>query len=307
MTGQQAQPRFKIKPFRRVVQTLVFAVLIAVPHSSRNPVEWAPSRIIQGQIPAPATFNIFGDTWNFEINGLQFAHPLSFVDTWLSAQIIYLPLLVAAIIPLALILGSLLFPMRGQILLGLGNSVAVLLVFLVAPNLNMPDAVRVCGIFVVTSVLLIIGTQFRDALERKRLDELRAVNLELQAMQATLEQRVTERTQNAVSAGQAAEHARQLAEIARQAMEEQVWISNGQVKLNQAIHGEQDLPTLAENITRLLCQYLDAQVGALYLRQEDWLELAGGYAYTPGESAAQRFEIGEGLVGEAAAQKRPSY
>ncbi|HER63426.1 MAG TPA: 4Fe-4S binding protein, partial [Desulfobacteraceae bacterium] len=102
MTEQPAQAKFKVKPYRRILQILVLGVLLIVPFSTQNPTDWAPSRIIQGQIPAPATFSIFGDTWNFEINGFRLAHPLSFFDTWLSARLIYLPLLVAALIPLGL-------------------------------------------------------------------------------------------------------------------------------------------------------------------------------------------------------------
>ena len=84
------------------MQLLVLAVLVLVPYSSQNPIDWAPSRIIQGQIPAPATFNIFEDTWSFEINSFCLANPLSVLDTWLSAKVIYIPLLTAALIPLGL-------------------------------------------------------------------------------------------------------------------------------------------------------------------------------------------------------------
>lgn len=93
---------WKIKPLRRLTQLMVLALLILVPWFSQNPADWSPSRIIQGQIPAPATLDISGDTWAFTVNGFELAHPLAFVDAWISAKIVYLPLLAAMLIPLAM-------------------------------------------------------------------------------------------------------------------------------------------------------------------------------------------------------------
>lgn len=86
------------------MQVLLLAFLVYVPIGSQNPVDWAPSRIVQGQIPEPAAFNLTGDTWALEINGFDLAHPLAFLDTWASGKVIYLPLFVSMLIPLALTL-----------------------------------------------------------------------------------------------------------------------------------------------------------------------------------------------------------
>lgn len=102
MKAQPAEAKSKVKPFRRVLQILVLAALVLIPLGSQNPGDWAPSRIVQGQIPAPATLNISGDTWHFQINGFTLAHPMAFIDTWLSAHVIYLPIFVAVLLPLAL-------------------------------------------------------------------------------------------------------------------------------------------------------------------------------------------------------------
>ncbi|MGW8162019.1 MAG: 4Fe-4S binding protein, partial [Desulfobulbales bacterium] len=102
MSAQQTEAKLKVKPYRRVIQILVLAGLVLIPLGSQNPCDWAPSRIVQGQIPAPATLNISGDTWNFQINGFSLSHPLAFIDNWLSAHIIYLPIFAAALIPLGL-------------------------------------------------------------------------------------------------------------------------------------------------------------------------------------------------------------
>lgn len=101
-----------------------------------------------------------------------------------------------------------------------------------------------------------------------------------------------------------AETAREEAETARQMMEVQVWQTTGQAELNNQIRGEQDIPTLANNIVRQLCNYLGAHIGALYIANADDLELAGSYAYSLAEGHG-RFRFGEGLVGQAAAEKTP--
>jgi ferredoxin-type protein NapH len=49
-------------------------------------------------------FNLVGDTWSFEINNFEFTHPLAFFDTLISSNVIYLPLLISVLIPLALTL-----------------------------------------------------------------------------------------------------------------------------------------------------------------------------------------------------------
>jgi transcriptional regulator with GAF, ATPase, and Fis domain len=121
----------------------------------------------------------------------------------------------------------------------------------------------------------------------------------LQAAQETLEARVHERTA-------AAELALQEAETARATLETQMWFATGEAELNEAMHGEQEIPQLAQNITIHLCRYLQIPIGALYLlnNQHMRLELAGAFAYRPAPDAPTSFRIGEGLVGEAAQQRR---
>ncbi|GAB4345614.1 MAG: quinol dehydrogenase ferredoxin subunit NapH [Desulfobulbaceae bacterium] len=90
----------RIRPLRRIVQLLVLATVVLVPFFSGNPAHWAPSRIIQGQVPPPATLNVSGDTWSFAVGSVHLAHPLALFDGWVSGHVLYLPLLTAALIPL---------------------------------------------------------------------------------------------------------------------------------------------------------------------------------------------------------------
>jgi len=97
--------------------------------------------------------------------------------------------------------------------------------------------------------------------------------------------------------------ARKDAEAANRSLATQMWQTAGQALLNERMRGEQDVPTLAGNVVDQLCAYLDAQVGALYVMEEEVLKLAGTYAYRR-ENSSKQFRVGESLVGQAALKKR---
>lgn len=119
---------------------------------------------------------------------------------------------------------------------------------------------------------------------------------DLQTAQATLEAQVGERTHTV-------ELARREAEAARQAIEAQMWYTTGQAQLSEVMRGEQELAELAEAIIRHLCHYLDVPTGAFFVSTDlQTLNLLGRYA--PADTSRQtRFEVGQGIVGEAARHK----
>lgn len=90
--------------WRRLVQIAVLGMLVMIPFYSQNPNSWSPSRIIQGQLPPPATFALSGDTWSFAIGDFRLTHPVAFLESWVSAKVVYLPLLIATLLPLAMTL-----------------------------------------------------------------------------------------------------------------------------------------------------------------------------------------------------------
>ncbi len=150
----------------------------------------------------------------------------------------------------------------------------------------------------------LVNHRMRESLHRVRRNEraLRETNAQLQAARDSLEKKVEERTHNV-------EAARMEAETARQTVEAQMWQTVGQALLNKQMRGEQTLTALADNVIRQLCQYLDAQVGALYMLQSDspmeqTLLRVGSYAYTRRHVTGDTFALGEGLVGQAALEKR---
>ncbi|GEL72169.1 response regulator [Myxococcus virescens] len=86
----------------------------------------------------------------------------------------------------------------------------------------------------------------------------------------------------------------------------QAWMQQGQSLLSAAMQGEQRLEQLGDNVLRLLAEYLDAQVGALYLADEaERFRRFAGYALPatfPNSGAV--LQPGEGLVGQALKHRR---
>ncbi|MDY6953948.1 MAG: GAF domain-containing protein, partial [Thermodesulfobacteriota bacterium] len=94
----------------------------------------------------------------------------------------------------------------------------------------------------------------------------------------------------------------------REATEEQDhqnWLKTGHSELNDRLRGEQDIPSLAQNVVTFLAEYLDVKIGALYLcHDKDALQLVGTYAYNRRRHASNQITFGEGLVGQAALEKK---
>ena len=134
---------------------------------------------------------------------------------------------------------------------------------------------------------------------------------QIQGLIENLEAQVAARTQRAESARKEAEEARTEAEQAKKEIEKanetlevQMWQSAGLAELNDKTRGQLDIPALAKNIIQQLCQYLQVQVGAMYIREDSALNLVGSYAYANGDSAGS-YKVGEGLVGQAALDRKP--
>jgi hypothetical protein len=71
--------------------------------------------------------------------------------------------------------------------------------------------------------------------------------------------------------------------------EGRVWQSTGLTSLNNVMQGEQDIPTLSDNVITQLCEYLGALVGALYIKEYHHLKLVGTYAYVRRINLANEF------------------
>jgi GAF domain-containing protein len=75
-----------------------------------------------------------------------------------------------------------------------------------------------------------------------------------------------------------------------------------------AVKGEKDILVTG---LQAICKQLDAGQGAIYAALEEdgkrKIELKGGYALSIGESTIIRYEFGEGLIGQSAANGKTLY
>ncbi len=92
--------------------------------------------------------------------------------------------------------------------------------------------------------------------------------------------------------------------IVSRKVESQNKIRAGLIELNEKMGGDQSLSSLAKNVIEKISEFLDAKVGALYLTDESGLlRLESGFAFQPANGVGSEFKPGEGLVGQAAAQR----
>ncbi len=90
-----------------------------------------------------------------------------------------------------------------------------------------------------------------------------------------------------------------------EALEQQAWYRTGQTQLSDSIIGELALPALGQGVLNFLSRYIDAAVGALYVVQDGKLQRVAEYAYDPEHlQSARTLEVGSGLVGQAALERR---
>ncbi|HSH05663.1 MAG TPA: response regulator [Anaerolineae bacterium] len=87
--------------------------------------------------------------------------------------------------------------------------------------------------------------------------------------------------------------------------EKQIWLAQGKTSLHDGMRGQQTVMMLAQNVIRQLCQYLDAPVGTIYLKEDDAYHLVGSYAYVRRKNVSGVVAAGEGLVGQAILEKSP--
>jgi len=82
------------------------------------------------------------------------------------------------------------------------------------------------------------------------------------------------------------------------------WLLSGNFELNEKIRGEREPGELAQAVIDQLCNYLKAQIGVIYLFENGLLNLAGSYAFHSRKQNTNVIKPGEGLVGQAALEKK---
>lgn len=85
----------------------------------------------------------------------------------------------------------------------------------------------------------------------------------------------------------------------------QDWEKAGETELNACMRGEHDLQALCEKIIQFLAVKMKAGVGAIYTLEENrLLQMKGSYAFKKRKSLSNTFKLGEGLVGQAALERK---
>ena len=83
------------------------------------------------------------------------------------------------------------------------------------------------------------------------------------------------------------------------------WIKTGLTELNYTLRGEKDTVGLAQEVIGYLARYLNAQIGAICLADdEQTLTMVGSYAYSERKGNRNQIRWGEGLIGQAALEKQ---
>lgn len=86
--------------------------------------------------------------------------------------------------------------------------------------------------------------------------------------------------------------------------EYQDWLKSGRSMLVDRMRGEQDISELSTNIITFIAEYINAQVGALYINDNDVFRIGGSYAFSNRDNLPDEFKPGEGLIGQAALEKQ---
>ncbi|MGH1392824.1 MAG: response regulator [Trichormus sp.] len=88
---------------------------------------------------------------------------------------------------------------------------------------------------------------------------------------------------------------------------EQDWLKTNLAKFTQMLQGQRDLETVSKLILSQLAPLVGAQHGVFYLmeagEEPPYLKLISTYAYRERKHLANRFHLGEGLVGQCALEK----
>jgi putative methionine-R-sulfoxide reductase with GAF domain len=83
-----------------------------------------------------------------------------------------------------------------------------------------------------------------------------------------------------------------------------IWTTEGLTKFTEIIRQHQDdAKTLADQASRFLVRYMNAQQGAVFVLQEDleeneYLELSACYAFDKKKFMEKKIDIGEGMIGQ---------
>ncbi|QJB57087.1 response regulator [Pseudodesulfovibrio sp. zrk46] len=83
-------------------------------------------------------------------------------------------------------------------------------------------------------------------------------------------------------------------------LQELDWLKRGKEGLDDALRGEHESDELAKRFVSFVTKHMDAQLGALYVLEDEELTLTASYAFTDRSGNFNRIKLGEGMVGQSA-------
>lgn len=118
--------------------------------------------------------------------------------------------------------------------------------------------------------------------------------------------KLSEATTNAKSnVARALNHMARRLEENMEKLQKQTWQETSRNQLHEQMRGQHDLNDLAKRIITQLCKQVSAEMGAIYCVEESTdLTLMASYALSQSSQASKRIAQGEGLVGQAASERR---
>jgi len=88
-------------------------------------------------------------------------------------------------------------------------------------------------------------------------------------------------------------------------IQNQDWLKTGINELGVKISGEKSIRELSGEVINFMAHYLDAQIGMIYLLEDnDHLNLTATFAYSGEEQMPETLSIGEGLIGQVAMERK---
>ncbi|MCE2596650.1 response regulator [Motilimonas cestriensis] len=82
------------------------------------------------------------------------------------------------------------------------------------------------------------------------------------------------------------------------------WLKNGIAELSLNLRGGLSISQMADNAIEFIANYLNAQVGVLYVTEKGISSLAASYAFIKRKNLNTTFKPGEGIVGQAMKEKK---
>jgi GAF domain-containing protein len=197
----------------------------------------------------------------------------------------------------SIIVASILLPLRGLLVLVTLATAATFMAPLYSQTRVLADAnyYRDAGVFMSIGIILIGANIFRAWIERARLDEVHAINRELEDVKNNLEGHVAERTAALdVANKQTSRRAAQLQAI---------------TELSEAISQVQDLGSLFQTTTHLISERFDFYHVGIFLidhaREYAIMQAANSEGGQRMLARGHRLKLGTGLVGYVAQLGQP--